>query len=249
MEKFDLLAKVRKDKPNRVRSAGLVPAIVYGKGFDPIPLEVDAKKMSVLFSAGSNKNVLINLKIDDGKKHLDFPVLAHDIQVNSMNDKITHIDFLKINMQEEIKTKVTIVFIGEAAGVKLDGGILVQAMRQMEVKCLPADIPSKIEVDVTSLKIGDAIHVGDITPPKGVSIMTPKDEVVVTVTMPTKEEEVAPAAAAAVEGAPAEGAASAEGAAPAEGVAPAEASKQEKGKEKAPADADAKTKGAQKPAK
>jgi len=247
MEKIELQAKVRTDAPNRIRTSGGVPAVVYGKGFEPVSLEVDAKKLSVLFSAGSNKNVLINLKIDGGKKTMDFPVLAHDIQVNSMNDKITHVDFLKINMEEEIKTKVSISVIGESSGVKLDGGILVQAMRQLEVKCLPGDIPGKIEVDVSALKIGDSIHVGDIKPPKGVSIVTPKDEVVVTVTMPTKEEEVAPAAAAAVEGAPVEGA-PAEGAVPAEGAAPADAAKQEKGKEKA-GEGDAKAKAPQKPAK
>ncbi|MCX5750013.1 MAG: 50S ribosomal protein L25 [Candidatus Saganbacteria bacterium] len=248
MDKVELEVKLRKDKPNRVRNSGAVPAVIYGKDFETLSVEVDAKKMSTLFGAGSNKNVLITLKVHDGKKLSDFPVLAHEIQTNALNDNISHIDFLRINMKEEIKTKVSVISIGEATGVKLDGGILVQALRQIEVKCLPADIPGKIEIDVTALKIGDSIHVGDITPPKGVTITSTRDDVVITVTMPTKEEEVAPVAAAVVEGVVTE-----EGAVPAEGAAAVEGAEpqkdKDKDKEKVPAEAAAKAKAPQKPSK
>ncbi len=198
MEKLDVEANIRTAKPNAVRSKGLVPAIVYARDFAPLSVEVNGKKMSTLFGAGANKNIIITLKVNDGSKVTDIPVLAHDLQINALNDKIIHIDFLKLNMEEEIKTKISVVLIGESIGVKLDGGILVQAMRQIEVKCLPGDIPDKITLDVSPLKINDSIHVRDIVPPKGVTIISSKDDVVTSVSMPSKEEEVAPAAAEAV---------------------------------------------------
>lgn len=206
-------------------------------------VEIDEKRFTRLFAAGGNQNVLITLNIKGDSKAKSVPVLAHDMQRDAMTDRILHVDFLKIDMKEEIKTKVTIVLTGESQGVKLDGGILVQPMRQLEIKCLPADIPDKITVDVSALKINESIHVADIVPPKGVAILTPKDEAVAIVTMPTKEEEVAPAAAAVTaEGVPAEGAPAAEGAAAA-GAAPAEADGKAKS---APAEGEAKAKAAPK---
>ena len=238
MEKIVIDAKPRSGKPNRIRLNGMVPAVVYGKGFEPVSLEIDAKKISTVFSAGSNKNALITLNITDAKGTSSVAVLAHEMQVDAMNDIITHVDFLKLNMEEEIKAKIQISIIGESIGVKLDGGIMVQSMRQLEVKCLPADIPEKFIIDVSELKLGESVHVGNIEAPKGVTIITPKEESVVTIAMPTKEEEVAPAAeAAAVVGGVAEG-----GAAPAGEAAPAADAK-------AGTDADSKAKPAQKPAK
>ncbi len=225
MKKVDLQAELRTDKPNRIRLSGSVPGVVYGKGIDAVSIQLNSKKLSSIFNIGSNKNVIINL---DVKGSESIPVLAHEIQVDPITDKIMHIDFVKIDMQNEIKTKVPLVFVGEAEGVKLDGGILVQAMRNIEIKCLPGDIPDKIEVNVSPLKIGDSIHVGNLVPPKGVTIISSKDDAVVTVSMPTKEEEVTPAAeqAVAVEAAPA-----ADGAAPA---ADAKAAAPEADKSKAP---------------
>lgn len=218
MQKLDLEANIRKDKTNRVRMSGSVPAIVYGKSMDPVCLEVDSKKITSVFSAGANQNVLITLKIKgEGKDKQTIQVLAHDVQKDPMKDTIMHVDFLKVNMEEEIKTKVSIVLVGEPTGVKLDGGILVHSLRQLEVKCLPGEIPDKISVDVSALKINESIHVSEIVLPKGVTILTSKEDAVAIVTSPTKEEEVAPVVEAAVtaEGAavPAAGAPAAEGAA------------------------------------
>ncbi len=239
MEKIAIEAKMRSEKPNQLRLKGMVPAVVYGKGFEALSIEIDAKKISTVFSAGSNRNALITLNINDSNGTTSIPVLAHEMQLDAMNDVITHIDFLKLNMEAEIKTKIQISVIGESLGVKLDGGILVQSLRQLEVKCLPADIPEKIVVDVTELKLGESIHVAEIVAPKGVTIITPKEESVVTISMPTKEEEVAPVAeAAAVVGGVAEG-----GAAPAAGEAAPAADG------KAAPEADSKAKSAQKPAK
>ena len=149
-------------------------------------------------------------------------------------------------MEEEIKTKVPVILIGESVGVKLDGGILVHGLRKVEVKCLPANIPDKFEIDVSALKIGGGLHVSDLKPEKEVTIVTAPTEILVTIAAPTKEEVVAaPLAAPEVTGqavpptapgaAPAAGAAAVPAgkeAAPAKGAAPA-------AKEAAPAKAPA----------
>ncbi|MFA5104062.1 MAG: 50S ribosomal protein L25 [Candidatus Margulisiibacteriota bacterium] len=194
MENLNLEVLVRNEKSNKVRGRGFIPAIVYGQGIEPINIEVDKNKYTSLFTKGTNKNALISLVVKDAKKPLTISVLAHNLQVDFMTDQVIHIDFLKINMQEEIKTKVAIEFIGESEGVKLEGGILVHSLRQLEVKCLPGNIPDKITVDVSPLKIGESIKVSDIILPQGVTVITPKDEPVAIVSAPA-EEEAAPVAA------------------------------------------------------
>ncbi len=194
MKNLNLEASVRNEKSNKIRNRGFIPAVVYGQGMEPISVEVDKKSFSLLFAKGANKNALISLAVKDAKGSQTIPVLAHDLQADFMTDQVIHVDFLKINMQEEIKAKIAIEFIGEPEGVKLEGGILVHSLRQLEVKCLPGNIPDKITVDVSPLKIGESIHVLDVVAPQGVTIITPKDEPVAIVSAPT-EEEVAPAAA------------------------------------------------------
>lgn len=253
MQNLNLEVSLRNEKSNKVRGRGFIPAVVYGQGMDPLNIEVDKKGFSSLFAKGANKNALISLVVKDAKGSQTISVLAHNLQSDFMTDQVIHIDFLKINMQEEIRTKVAIEFIGESEGVKLEGGILVHSLRQLEVKCLPGNIPDKIIVDVSPLKIGESIHVSGIVTPQGVTIMTPKDEPVAIVSAPT-EEEVAPVSAAetvALE-VGAEDQAAAEPAAGGD-QAPSDA----KGKQPAPSDAkgkqplpaDAKAKAPQKPQK
>lgn len=205
MEKIELNAELRSAKPAVLRRSGLIPAVVYGKGMNPVSIQLNCKNFTKLFGRTSSQNSIVSLNIkNENNELMSFSVLAHDLQINAITDVIDHVDFLQISMEEEIKVKISISIVGESQGVKLDGGILVQSMRFLEVKCLPTNIPDKIEVDVTSLKIGDSIHVSELKAPVGVSILTSKDEPVVTISSPTKEEEVAPVAEAAA--VPAEGA-------------------------------------------
>lgn len=188
MKNLELKASLRVEKPNVVRQKGFIPAVVYGKGIQPISIEVDKKDVYSIFSQAANRNILISLLIKKGDKVENIPVLAHDYQRDFLTDQIIHVDFLKVNMEEEIRTKVQLDFVGIPVGVKTEGGILVHSLRQVEVKCLPNNIPEKIVVDVSSLKIGQSLHVSDIVPPEGVTIVTPKDETIVRVSSPTEEE-------------------------------------------------------------
>ena len=130
-------------------------------------------------------------------------------------------------MEEEIKTKVPIELIGEAVGVKEHEGIMVHGLREVEVKCLPGEIPGKFEVDVSSMKINDALHISDLKAPKGVEILSSLEETVVYISPPTKEEELAP-----VEEVPAAEVPSEMGAAPEEVPAASEKAAEKKAVEK-----------------
>lgn len=242
MASIQLEADIRKEKPSVLRRKGAIPAVVYGKNITPIPIQIDGRNFIKLFGKNLGKNQIISLNIKKESEVISFPVLAHDFQLDPILDNIMHVDFLKIAMEEEIRTKIPVAIVGEAQGVKLDGGILFQALRSIEVKCLPADIPDKIEVDVSLLKIGNSIHVSDVIAPKGVSIITAKNESIVTVTSPTKEEEEAPKEEAAVVA----GAEAAPQAPTGETAAPESAQAKADAKTAA---ADTKAKPAQKPAK
>lgn len=190
MEQVELEAlKREKTGTSRSRNSridGAIPAIIYGKGAASTPVLVDGKKFKKLISQKAGKNVIINLKIDTKS----LPVLAHDIQINAINDKILHIDFYQVNMKEEIKTRVPVVLKGESQGVKLDGGILVHGIRDVEIKCLPNNIPDKFEIDVTPLKIGNSLHVSDLKLAKDITVLTLPTEILVSISAPSKEEEV-----------------------------------------------------------
>ncbi len=218
MEQYNLEAKERVTigKQSRsLRGKGLIPAIVYGKDMGSLPIEVDQKLFHKFLTSAHSKNIIINLKVGSNS----MPVLMHEVQKDVLSRQVLHVDFYRIRMDKAIRTKVPITIIGEATGVKEEGGILVHPLREIEIKALPADIPGKIEVDISALKVGDAIHVSSLKPIKGVEYLTAAQDIIVTVSSPTKEEEVAPVVAApeAVAGAPAAEA----GAAPAAGAPPA----------------------------
>ena len=147
---------------------------------ESISVEVDYKKFIKIISSKAGRNVIINMKIASDGKAQNIPVITHEVQKNPINDSIIHVDFYKVKMEEEIKTKVPVVLTGEAIGVKLDGGILVHGLREIEIKCLPTNIPEKFKVDVSALKIGNSLHVSDIKAESGVTIVTPQTEILVT---------------------------------------------------------------------
>ncbi|MCX5726391.1 MAG: 50S ribosomal protein L25, partial [Candidatus Saganbacteria bacterium] len=209
MKKVELQAKAREKIGKSVkalRERGLVPAVVYGGGMEPEALELDVKSFDKIISGVHGSNVIITLNIEGGKKAASLPVITHDIQRDNLTDKTLHVDFLKIKLDEKIKTKVHVLLSGISIGVKDDGGILISGLREIEVKCLPTEIPEKFELDVSELKIGDSLHVSDIKSVKGVEIVTEAAEMLANIVPPAKVEEVAPLPAGAVpgvEGAPA----------------------------------------------
>src|SRR3989338_1754993 len=194
MEKIELEAQLRKElgkKVNKIRKGGFIPAVVYGKKLEGLPIAILSKTFKKVISTEAGLNALITLKIAEDKKSKTFAVITHAIQRNPLTDEIIHIDFRQIIMTEEIKTKVPVELIGEPVGLK-EGGVLIAGLREIEVKCLPADIPDKFEIDVSALKINESRHVSDLAKIAKVEILTPPTEMIANVSPPTKEEVEAP---------------------------------------------------------
>jgi large subunit ribosomal protein L25 len=190
----------------KLRARGKVPAVLYGKGLDSIPLAVDARALSQTFSTEAGRNVLIDLQLDGGT----YLTLARQLDRDPLRGDIVHVDFLKIDRDQTITVQVPVHFEGDSAGVK-QGGVLEHHLWQIEVECLPNNVPANITIDVSDLDIGGAVRVADVAAPEGVTFLSSEEEVIVSCVVPQApkaEEEVAAEAAAAAEGeaaAPAEG--------------------------------------------
>ncbi len=196
-----------KKTPNKLRAEGFVPATVYGHGFESHSIQVNAKEFSKIpHKAYSNINEL-NI---DGEK---FPVLIRNVQVDPILDKFLNIEFYKIKSDEKIKVKVPLNYIGHSPAI-IAGGILIVSHNEIEIQCLPKDIPDAIDVNLEEIKeIGQVIHAKDLKISENIQILAKPEEVLVKVEVPKTHEieEVAPVAVA-VEGVvPAAGAATAEG--------------------------------------
>lgn len=173
-------------KVNSLRRENLIPAELYGHGLENIHLSVPAKEFSKLFKE-AGESTIINLNLENKK----LPVLIHEVSVDPLSDKIIHIDFYQVKMDEKIITSVPLKFIGEAPAVKEKEGILIKAVQEIEVEALPSDLPHNIEVDISQLSdIGMSIHVKDLKIDKKVKVLADLETVVATVTEPAKEEVV-----------------------------------------------------------
>lgn len=200
----------------RTRAEGLIPAVVYGPHLEkPVAIAVDPEKVREAIKTPKKLNTVIGLSID-GKEHI---VLLKDYQLDPVTKELLHADFIDVKENEQVKVKVPVVLTGKAIGV-IEGGILSQMRRELEVWALPAAIPQSIDVDVSALKIAQALHVKEVKFPAGITVKTQVDYTIAVVTAPEVEKvvEVAAAAPGAAGAAPAAGAAAAPGAA---GAAPA----------------------------
>lgn len=168
----------------KLRSEGRVPAVVYGKNVGNQSISVEESEMLKLFNS-EGKNAIINLSIGSGKT---YSVMAHDIQFDRLKNEIIHIDFLEIDMKSEVEAEVPLHLTGESAGEK-EGGVVNQTVNALMVKALPSKLPNVIEVDVSSLEIGDSMQVEDIKASGDFEIVDDKEEIIVSITPPTVEEE------------------------------------------------------------
>jgi len=200
----------------KIKAQGAVPAIIYGGKTQAEPLQVSRRDISLILSHASGENILVELEIDGEKSGR--LALVQEVQHAPLGGDILHVDFHAVSMDEMIEADVPLEPTGTAEGVKTFGGLLEQALRSLEIECLPRDLPDVITVDVSHLNIGDAIHVREIPLPAGVTTRVPADLTAFSVLAPTVEEEpvaAAPEAAAAPEVITAKKEATEPGAAPA----------------------------------
>jgi large subunit ribosomal protein L25 len=191
----DLSATLRSETGNgqvrRLRVSGFVPGIVYGKKRENQNVKVDTRTFSKILQGSESDNILVNLQIE-GKPQL---ALVQEVQHDHLKGGILHVDFHAINENEEIHASVPVHLVGEAAGIKF-GGLLELLHHDLEVRCLPKDLPDYLEVDVTPLGVGQAIHAGEMKLPAGVRVSLDGD-VVIALVSESKVAEEAPAAPAA----------------------------------------------------
>lgn len=189
MEEILLRAEKRKGTgkgvTRKLRREGNIPAVLYGRGIESVPIKISAKEWDSLMRR-VRKNVILTMELhgDTGKENR--PVMIKYIQPGFLGDDVSHIDFLQVSMERTIEIEIPIHLTGTAKGV-INNGIVEQHLRSIMVECLPTQIPEQIELDVTNLEIGDSIHVRDISL-SGVKLLENMDVAVVTVIPPEAEE-------------------------------------------------------------
>jgi large subunit ribosomal protein L25 len=189
-----------KNQARRLRASGRIPAVVYG-GDQPggTPIAVDPKALMRILHSDTGVNTLISLKTRGAAQ---VRVLVREYQIDPVTSHLLHADFYRVAMDKKLKVTVPIIVRGESPGVKQQGGVLDLVHREIDVECLPADIPDHIDVDVSSLMVGQAVRVRDVATDVKWTAISDSDMMLVHVVMP-KVEEVAPAAEVAATGAPA----------------------------------------------
>jgi large subunit ribosomal protein L25 len=192
-------AKTGKNENRRLRVQGLIPGVLYGEKKESVPLAVSPKEIGAILKSASGENTLFDLDLGGAKRK----VILKEYQLEPLKGRLLHADFYEVALDKELHVNVHIEITGTAIGVKRDGGIIDFVTRELEVACLPTDIPDKIVVDVTDLEMNKHIRVHDLKLSDKVRVLTDPEVVIVHVVAPRAEEEVA-AAAAPAEGAPAE---------------------------------------------
>jgi large subunit ribosomal protein L25 len=188
--------KFNKNAARRVRVAGKIPAVVYGAGQDAVAVTVDPKVITKILHSESGHNTIFDLNIEGGKGS---KAMIVDWQNEPIKGKLLHIDLKRIAMDKVMRVSVPVQLIGVPAGVKTSGGILEHVMREVEIECLPGDIPSHIDVDVTGVELHGVVRIADLPHSGSIKYLGEEDATVAHVTV-IKEE--APAEVA--EAAPAE---------------------------------------------
>ena len=183
-----------KNAARRVRKGGAVPAVVYGAGKNTVSISVDPKQISRILNSETGHNSIFDLQLDGEKTK----AMIVDWQYEPIKGSLLHIDMKRIAMDKRLKVEVPIQLKGEAYGVKTEGGIMEQVLREVEIECLPGDIPGHFDLDVTELKFGEVLRVKDLPHDEGkIKFLTPEDQVVTHVVAVKEVVEATPEAVAA----------------------------------------------------
>ena len=198
MEEIKLEVQIRNQigssQLRKIRREDFVPAIVYGGKSNPTAVKVERRAYERIMRHHRGQTVLFHMNVMEGEKKLrDYSVIFTEEQHDPVSDRILHLDFNRISLTEKIEVKVPIVSKGDPIGVKKDGGILEHIMWELEIICLPTQIPQQLTVDVTNLELNSSIHVRDLVLPEGIKTKHDPESIVLSVV--PKREEVVPEAA------------------------------------------------------
>jgi len=191
MEEIFLNAEARqelgKGKVKDIRDKGYIPAVIYAEGKKANPLKVLHSELLRLVHHHRIEGVIINLKLK-GDLQKSRACLIKEIQYDPVHGDIIHVDFNEISLTKVIKVSIPVVTKGEAVGVKQEGGSLEHILWEIEIECLPTDIPKEIEVDISQLKMGDSVHIKDLILPPKVKVLNDLGAIILSVAAPMKEE-------------------------------------------------------------
>lgn len=195
MDTVYLEASIRGDaeigKNRALRRQNIVPGVVYGEGKKTVPLKIERGHLLKFMHAhhgGENMVLTLKISVPDHEKPEEKAVLIKEIQTHPVSGDILHVDFNEVSLTKRITVRVPIGAKGEPVGVKQDGGTLEHILWDVEVECLPTQIPEKLEVDISALRIGEVVHVKDLVLPEGVVVKHDAETIVFSVAHPQKEE-------------------------------------------------------------
>lgn len=207
MEKIALTAQVRektgKGVARELRRNSMIPAVLYGHG-TTMPLSLNVKEMARILNTEGGEHALINLTLQGGKGKAERMALIKTYQTDPIRGGLMHVDLQEVAMDEKVRVAVAVHITGTSVGVK-EGGILQHSLREVEVECLPGQIPDSIDVDITQLKVNESLHVSDLPMPAGIKVLEDSEATVVTIQPPisdAKLEAMLAAAPVAEEGEP-----------------------------------------------
>lgn len=187
-----------KNASYRIRQSGRIPAILYGEGRPNLALVLDKKDVIRILKSETGLNTLFKITIEDGERD----VMIKDVQIDPLTDQLIHADLIQIDMGKAVRVEVPIELVGEAVGVKTEGGFIDFMTRELMVECLPTMIPEHLTVDVSGLHLHQSIKVSDVALPEGIKLITDPGAVVALVQVPHEEKvEAAPVVEESVEAA------------------------------------------------
>jgi len=175
-----------KNASRRLRREGMIPAILYGGHDINVPLTMRKKDIFMILSSETGANTVFQVSFNSERRD----VMIKELQRDPVTDEILHTDFVLIAMDKTIQVSVPVVVVGEAVGVKAEGGFVDFMTREVKMECLPKDIPEHIEIDISNLRLRQSLKVEDITPPEGVKLISSPETILVLVEVPLKEEEI-----------------------------------------------------------
>jgi len=171
----------------RLRDKGQIPAVIYGKGMEDIPITIPERELKEILVRETGRNTIIKINIEGTGDKEDHTVMIRDIQQDPLKGQLLHADFYEISLNKRIHTKVPVTFSGDCLGLR-KGGIIQHVTREVEMECLPSEIPEHLDIDITNLDIGQRLTVADLKCNEGCRILTDAETVVVSIIAPRRAE-------------------------------------------------------------
>ncbi len=182
-EKRDVFGK---NASRRLRRSGMIPVILYGAKDDNVPLTLEKKDLFQILKAETGENTVFEVSYNSETRN----AMIKELQRNPVTDEILHADLIQIAMDKVVRVSVPVVTVGESVGVKTEGGFVDFITREIEIECLPKDIPEHIEIDISELHLRQSFKVGEVTVPDEITLVSDPDSILVHIEVPTKEEEI-----------------------------------------------------------